>query len=52
MTSQAGLDSEDVAQDLLKDGFEGWNGGGHETCVELGADPDGDEGTVRLGVGQ
>jgi hypothetical protein len=38
--AQLGSDSEDVAQDVFEEGFEGWDGGCDEACVELGADPD------------
>lgn len=39
--AQLGADAKDVAEDVLEEGFEGWDCGGDEACVELGADPEG-----------
>jgi hypothetical protein len=47
-----GADAEDVAEDVLEEGFEGWDCGGDEASVELGADPDGDSCSVVCGFGE
>jgi hypothetical protein len=38
--------AEDIAQDVFEEGFERRDGGGDEACVELGADPDCEAGSV------
>jgi hypothetical protein len=38
--------AKDVAQDVFEEGFERRDGGGDEACVELGADPDCEAGSV------
>ena len=39
--AQLRADAEDIAEDVLEEGFEGWDCGGDEACIELGADPEG-----------
>jgi hypothetical protein len=46
VAAQLGADAEDVAEDVLEEGFEGRDCGGDEACVELRADPDCDSCTV------
>ena len=50
--SQLGANAKDVAEDVLEEGFEGWDCGGDETCVELGADPEGYACSVVCGGGE
>jgi hypothetical protein len=52
VAAQLGADAEDVAEDVLKKGFEGWDCGGDEACVELSADPDCDSCSVICMFGE
>jgi hypothetical protein len=52
VAAQLRPDAEDVAEDVLEEGFEGWNCGGDEACVELRADPDCDSCSVDCRFGE
>jgi len=52
VTAQLGADAEDVAEYVLEERFEGWDCGGDEACVELGADPEGYSCSVVWGSGE
>jgi hypothetical protein len=52
IASELGADAEDVAEDILEERFEGWDCGGDEAGVELGADPDCDSCSVVCVFGE
>ena len=52
IASQARLNAEDFAEDLLEYRFERWNSSGDKAGVELGAHPNGESCTVNYRIGQ